>query len=57
MYVKTSKYHFKGLRDNSNQNLILLKLKLVCQPNTAINLSTLRLSCPKWVLIRIENRI
>jgi hypothetical protein len=34
---KTSKHHFKGIREHSHQNLIFLKLKLACQTNRTIN--------------------
>jgi hypothetical protein len=37
LYVKTSKYRSKDLKHNFQQNLILLKLKLVYQLNTATN--------------------
>jgi hypothetical protein len=34
---KTSKHRSKGIRDNSHQNPILLKLKLGCQANSITN--------------------
>jgi hypothetical protein len=39
MYVKTSKHHPQGHKDNSYQNLIFLKLKLGYQPNRTTNLT------------------
>jgi hypothetical protein len=37
---KTSKHCFEGVRDNSHQNPILLKLKLDCQSNKTTNSTT-----------------
>jgi hypothetical protein len=54
---KSSKHRYKGIRDNSHQNLILLKLKLDCQPNRIIkisNLSTLRLSYSMLKLVKLS---
>jgi hypothetical protein len=32
-----SKHYFEGIKDNSHQNIIFLKLKLNYQPNRTIN--------------------
>jgi hypothetical protein len=43
--TKTIPYIFKGTRDFSKQNLILLKLKLISKPNIFRNFVILKQGC------------